>query len=254
MKSKFLRKAGKTISKHSPAILTTVAVIGTVTTTICACKDTLKAHKILEEKRLNDEELTAKEVVKSCWKCYIPTAISLTTTVACTIGANKAAGKKTALAFTAYKGAETALLDYQGKVKEVLGEKKEKEIRDKITEDKIAKNPPTSSNVVVIEADKPLCYDVRSDRYFRASRNKIDAVSNAIYGRLLSQDYASLNDVYDELGLNHIQDGNLIGWYVNDLNGERFELKVTPAFTPDGELCMAIEFSHEPDYDFDIYN
>ena len=64
------------LGKRSPEILTVVSVIGIVATVVTASQDTIKAQDILKKMKPRDK----REAIKITWKCYIPTAISATTT------------------------------------------------------------------------------------------------------------------------------------------------------------------------------
>ena len=59
-----VHKTGFKIKKHSPEILVTVGVIGTVASAVMACKATLKASEILEDAKLqlNDIHDVAADV------------------------------------------------------------------------------------------------------------------------------------------------------------------------------------------------
>ena len=113
--------------KRSPEILTGIGIAGMITTTIVAVKATPKAARLLEDLQAQKKEpLTKVEVVKSCWKYYIPAAATGIASVTCLIGANRVSVRRTAALAAAYQISETALTEYRDKVIETIGEKKEK--------------------------------------------------------------------------------------------------------------------------------
>ena len=101
----------RSTSKYSPQILTGLGIAGVVTTTVLAIKATPKAVKLVEEEAYErKEELTPMEVVKVTWKCYIPTAVSMATSIVCILFANSAHAKRNAALAAAYKISETAFI------------------------------------------------------------------------------------------------------------------------------------------------
>ena len=76
------------ITKRSPEILTGIGITGMVTTTILAVKVTPKALDLIakaEDEKFDSghsECLTKPEIIKACWKCYIPAAITCTASIA----------------------------------------------------------------------------------------------------------------------------------------------------------------------------
>ena len=163
------------LSKHGPAILTALGITGMVGTTVLAVKATPKALDLIENKKeeLEKDSLTAIETVKATWKCYIPAAITCTTSIACLIGASSVNAKRNAALATAYKLSESALIEYRDKVVETIGEKKEQTVRDAIAKDHVDRNPVTNNEVIITDKGYTLCYDELSGRYFYSDIEKI---------------------------------------------------------------------------------
>lgn len=55
--TRMLHKAGFQLKKHSPEILITVGAIGAVTSTILACKSTLKVNEVIDEAKTNIDDI-----------------------------------------------------------------------------------------------------------------------------------------------------------------------------------------------------
>ena len=159
--AKLFTDAKKTISKHSPEILTGLGIAGFITTTVMAVKATPKAMWLIEEEKdtLEKDKLTVVETVKVAWKPYIPAAITGVSSVACIIGASSVNYKRNAALATAYQVSRAALSEYKEKVVETIGEKKEKQIRDKVAKDKIEKHPASKTEVIITDNGNVLCYD-----------------------------------------------------------------------------------------------
>lgn len=250
-----LAKGAKIVlSKHSPEILTGIGIAGMITATILAVKVTPKALRLIEEKEEELGDLPKTEVVKACWKCYIPAAVTGTTAVACLVGASKVSLRRNAALATAYKLSETALSEYKDKVIETIGEKKEHAIRDAIAKDKVDKKPIGQSNVIVTGRGESLCYDPLSDRYFYSDMERLKKAANDLNSRMFDEMNISLNEFYDEIGLKEIAIGSDIGWDIN--KGDKIDLYISATPIEDvnsmyyGRACLVIEFNYPPKYDF----
>ena len=173
--TKFFNNAKAVLSKHSPEILTGIGVAGMITTTVLAVKATPKAMWLIEEEkyRLEKEDLTVIETVKTAWKPYIPAVITGASSIACVIGASSVSARRNAALATAYQMSRTALTEYKSKVIETIGEKKERVVRDKIAQDKVENNPVSKSEVYITEKGETLFLDPLSQRYFKSDIEKV---------------------------------------------------------------------------------
>ena len=197
----------KSVSEKSPEILIGLGLAGMLTSTVLAVKATPKALDILEQE---DRELSKIDKVKLTWKCYAPAAIGYCTSAACIIGANSVNSKRNAVLAGAYKISEQALLEYRDKVVEVIGEEKEKTIRDSIAEDRVQQGPKQASGVLVAGKGDTLCYDMYSGRYFNSDMDTINRILNDVNYKLMQDMIMSVNDFYDALGLNAIAQASML--------------------------------------------
>lgn len=238
------------VSKRSPEILTGIGIAGMITTTVLAVRATPKALQLIEEKKNDDwvDELSPLEVVKTAWKPYVPAAVTGITSVACLIGASSVNAKRNAALATAYKLSETALTEYREKVIETIGEKKEKTVRDKVAEERVKKNPVSKSEVIVTNNGTTLCFDPISARYFKSSIDKIKRAENELNKQMLHDisGYVSLNDFYDELGLDHTSVGDELGWNVDRL----IDISFSSQLNDNGEPSVVLDYLVAPKYDF----
>lgn len=238
------------INKRSPEILTGIGIAGMITTTVLAVRATPKALQLIEEKKNEDwvDELSPLEVVKTAWKPYVPAAVTGVASVACLIGASSVNAKRNAALATAYKLSETALSEYREKVIETIGEKKEKTVRDKVAEERVKKNPVSKSEVIVTNNGTTLCFDPISARYFKSSIDKIKRAENELNKQMLHDisGYVSLNDFYDELGLDHTSVGDELGWNVDRL----IDISFSSQLNDNGEPSVVLDYLVAPKYDF----
>jgi hypothetical protein len=240
-------------SKHSPEILTGLGIAGMVTTTILAVKGTPKALKLIEMKKEEDgvDELTAVDVVKTTWKCYIPAVVTGTASIACLIGASSVSARRNAALATAYKLSETALTEYREKVVETIGEKKEQAIKEQVDKERLEKNPVSKNEVIITEKGNTLCYDYQSGRYFKSDIEKIKKAINEINRQMLLYDYVSLNEFYDELGLERTPMGDDLGWRVDR---GYIEPRFSSHIADDGTPCIVLNYEVAPQHDYSRYS
>lgn len=241
-----------TMVKHGPEILTGIGIAGMVTTTILAVRETPKAIRLLEEEADNKgDELTAPEKVKTCWKCYIPAAITGVTSIACLIGASSVNSKRNAALAAAYNISTAALTEYKDKVIETVGEKKERAIRDEIAKDKIEQAPVHTKEIIMTGRGKTLCYDGIFGRYFESDMDTIRRALNTINREIIHGDmYVSLNDFYDAIGIGPIPIGNDLGWNIDD--GE-IEVDFSAQLTEDDRPCIVLTYNVAPRYNYSRY-
>lgn len=237
------------IKKHSPEILTGIGIAGMITTTVMAVRATPKALILIEERKeeIGAEKLEAMDMVKTAWACYIPAAITGTLSVACLIGASSVNARRNAALATAYTLSESALKDYQGKVIEMFGEKKNEAVKDAIAKDKVEKNPVVTREVIITEKGNTLCYDAISGRYFKGDIDKIKKAECELNRQMRDEMYVSLNDFYYEVGLDNIKIGDELGWNID--NGY-INLSFSSQLAGDGTPCLVIDYSIAPRYDF----
>lgn len=249
----FAKNIQTVVVKHAPEILTGIGIVGMFGTTIMAVKATPKALKLIENRKADEnvETLHPVDVVKTTWKCYIPAAVTGVTSAACLMRANSISTRRNAALVTAYNLSKTALHEYKDKVVETIGEKKEQIIRDQIAKDKIEKDPVTNKEVIVTEKGNTLCYDGVFGRYFRSDIDTIKRAINKINREIVTGNmYASLNEFYDELGLDPVKIGDDLGWNVDD--GE-IDIRYSSQLATDGTPCLVIEFTVAPNYNYQRY-
>lgn len=237
------------IKKHSPEILTGIGIAGMITTTVMAVRATPKAPILIEERKeeIGAEKLEAMDMVKTTWACYIPAAITGTLSVACLIGASSVNARRNAALATAYTLSESALKDYQGKVIEMFGEKKNEAVKDAVAKDKVEKNPVVTREVIITEKGNTLCYDAISGRYFKSDIEKIKKAECELNRQMLDDMYVSLNDFYYEIGLDSVKLGDELGWNVDS---GYIDLSFSSQLASDGTPCLVIDYSVAPRYDY----
>lgn len=249
-----------TLIKHGPGILTGLGIAGFWLAIGFAVKATPKAiikiqdaeiekldKQVLEGKGPDelDKRLTPLEVVKTTWTCYIPTIAIAGVSTACVIGASAQNAKRNAALATAYALSETALKEYQEKVVETIGEKKEQAVRDAIAKDRIEKNPVESHEVIITGNGNQRCYDSISGRYFDSNVQTIRTAESTLNKRLISEMSVSLNEFYMELGIPCTDLGDQLGWRID---GGGVDLSLSSHVCNDGVVALVIDYRIAPKY------
>jgi hypothetical protein len=241
------------LSKPSPDILLAVGIAGMIGTVVLAVSATPKALKLIEEKKKLEgvDDLTPAETFKTSWKCYIPATITGATSIGCLLGARNINARRNAALFTAYKLSETALTEYKDKVVETIGEKKEKLIQDAISKDRVDADPVVNKEIIVTGVGGTRCYDYHSGRYFTSDIDHIKRAVNELNRQMLLNDYVSLNDFYDELGLAHSKVGNDLGWSIDK---GYIDISFSSVLDEEGTPCLAISYSIAPRHGYSMYS
>ena len=178
----------------------------------------------------------------------MPSALSFAASSACIIGASAVNYKRNAALGAAYALSERTLIRYRDKVIDTLGERKEREIRDKIAQDDVNNDQPSPKQVIVTSKGNTLCKDMISGRYFRSDIETIKQTINKLNRRLTYDHYISLNEFYGELGLDDIKNGDLMGW---NLDNGLIEPNFNACITEEDEPCIVFDVDISPKYDFD---
>ena len=266
----FFNGVRSTMDKHSPEILTGIGITGMITTTVLAVKATPKALELIGEAKYKKEEETVEhnckvnkvsecmssdlkplEVVKAAWKPYVPAAITGSLSVACLVGASRVNFKRNAALATAYTLSEKALKDYKDSVVETIGEKKEEKIKEKVAQKKVDKQPASKSEVVMVNSDGNVLFlEPVSNRYFKSDVESIRKIINDLNYRLTTgtEEYISLSEFYDEIGLSHTSISDEIGW--NIYRDGQIAVDMPSAKTDKGEPCLVLDYNVSPRYDY----
>lgn len=167
--------------------------------------------------------------------------------VACIIAANRIGTKRAAALAAAYSISERAFTEYKEKVVERLGQQKEQTLRDDIAQDRINRNPPNESSIIITGSGEVLCFEQFTGRYFHANMESLKKAQNDVnHSILTSGSSASLTDFYNAAGLPATSYSDEVGWNLDNL----LDLKFSTVLTDDGKPCLAIDYKHIPIRDY----
>lgn len=243
-----LKQIGKFVDSNSPVILTGMGLAGMITTVVFGIKATPKAEKIIkcEESQL-ERPLTKVEIVKHTWKCYIPTVAMGAASAVCIIGGQSVSLRRNAALAGLYAFTDNTLKEYQDKVIETVGEKKNTDILDGMAKDIVDQNPVNELNVIRAGGDH-LCYDPLTGRYFRSDIELINRAVNNLNKCLIDDRYETLNDFYYLLGLPEVNSivGEDLGWNTDKL----LDLGFSSQLASNGEPCIVLRYDVAPKFDY----
>ena len=248
--TQLFKSIGKWTSKHSPAILTGAGIAAGVTSVVLAVKATPKALQLIEDEKKQQkvEQLTPVDTVKATWKCYIPAALSGSAAIACVIGANSVNARRNAALAAAYELSTTALKEYRGKVVETIGEKKEKTVREKLSQQKVEQAPIKDKEVYITKKGETLFFEPLSGRYFKSDIDHIKNVVNELNRRMVTgENYVSLSEFYTEIGLAKTEISDDLGWRVDNA---MIEIDYNATKADDETPCLSLDFLAKPTYDY----
>lgn len=206
-------------TKNSPTIMTTIAVCSFGGAMYSAVKSVKKVMAIKEEaeeelsKTKKDEDIKKIKraaAIKVLKIVIVPIIFSLIS-VSCTIGSNVVNLRRQSALAAAYAISEQTLKDYDQKLEEVLGYKKAEKVREKVAETDMKRH--MGERIYECGGDT-LFFEPKTGRWFRSTYDKVRLVFTEARASLngLEEDYITLNNVLENLGLEIADLGNVMGW------------------------------------------
>ncbi len=253
--SHLVSRLGKTVNDNSPLILTGIGVGGVVGVALLTGKATFKAVEVLEDyytkpgyiKEEYRREATLWQKTKIVWPLYIPAAATAGLTITAVVMANRIGTRRAAAMAAAYAISQESFQEYREKIIDKIGEGKERKAREEIDQEHINRTD-FSNTTVVVPGDLAVDFlDDYSGRPFRSTMEDVKWAINKINDRINHQVYASLNDLYSELGLDNIPVGEELGW-TNQLVEPVFTTGVTTDKHP--RPCYVLRFQVKPTRDY----
>lgn len=257
MNKKLMKFADKVLafgSKNNAEILTGLALVGLMKTIYDVYKVTPEINKIMKDAKedmkiirpgdKSAKRAVVKETVKKLVVKTAPVFLDVVFTGGCTIASNRASNKKLAVMSAAYEISNGALQDLNKKMKEVVGERKAREIKDAVVKEKVDKDPPTEANTVIVSGkkDEVLCKDCHSGRYFYGNAQKLQKAILDLSVQCFQEEAASLNDLYYLLGIPQTPDGHKFGWRDVYLVNNMLPIYISAQLTEDQEPCLCLDY------------
>ena len=249
---KMINKVKFNVVKHSPEILMGIGIAGVITSTVLACRSTLKVKDILEDKETNmnnvkevlaegREDYTEEDARKDktiimtttairIMKLYAPSVIIGAGSIACLLESHNVMRNRNAGLAAALAATTESFKQYRERVTAKYGDEVDKEMRYGIKKEKKEKDGKKTKEDIVVGCDEKELSGYA--RYF--NENNINWTDDPQYNmmflrqnqnwandKLISQGYLYLNDVYDALGFPKTKAGQVVGWVYDPKNNER---------------------------------
>lgn len=244
------------LRRSIPILLSGMAVTGVVATAITAAKAVPKAKTLVQKaEEEKGEPLTRMEQVQTATPAYIPAIATGVGTVMCILGAAALNQKNQAALASAYAFLNHSYHAYKTKVRDICGEETHHRIMDEIAVEQCRDVPIYAPGVIgssTLDIDddtetKRLFYDAYSQRYFESTLYRVLKAEYHLNRNFALGADVTVNDFYAFLGLEPIENGDVIGWYSLNHDGIcwlDFDHHTTRL--DDGLECCVIEMVFEP--------
>ena len=242
---RFVNSIGRKVNRNSPKLLVALGIGGGVTAAVMAVKAT--PNYIYESERYEDAEPKTK--AKIFIHNYGPSIGVGVGSAAAIIFAQKINNDRIAGFAAAYKLSETALRELQDKVVEKVGEKKAKQIKESIMEDRVRNGYPTEADLAnePKDAGDYICWDLYTGKFFYSTQAKLNAAAEKVNNRLKEDgDFVSLSEFFDLIERNcDCAAGRYMGWtYVNQYTPVHFNTSQTiPTPNPDLPHILVLDYT-----------
>lgn len=188
-----------------------------------------------DEDYKRDLLIVKAQTVGKLVKEYIPAVTLGVFGIACFLGAHNIISKRNVALLGMYKAAEEGFAKYRKRVVEELGEQKDLDflygyksetVKEKVKDEKTGKMKTVKEERKVAtgvmasqyaryfdETNPNWCKSPEQNKYF------LQAVQNHMNDLLRARGHVFLNEVYDELGFERSEAGQLVGWVYDEANG-----------------------------------
>lgn len=240
------------LKKHSPEILIVAGVIGTIGSTVLACKATTKLNSLLEESKQDIEQIntsqiteefgdryTEKDAKKDLAIVYVQTGIKVAklygpavtlgaVSIASILASNNILKKRNVALVAAYTTIDKKFKEYRGRVVERFGSDVDNELRlgmkktkieEFITDPETEKEKKVKSTVNVIDSEVTDEYSRWFDESCKAYEGNMDydmaylrSQQEFANARLKADGFLFLSDIYEALGIPRTKMSQTVGW------------------------------------------
>ena len=274
------------VRKYSPQILTGLGIAGFVGSTIAACKATCEVQDVLDEHKVKmekvkkieeDYDYTKNEIIKmktdifgktslEIVKLYAPAAGFAVFGTTCVLGSLGIMQKRNAAIGAAYAFVSGKFGEYRDRVREELGEDKDKEFyyglkKETVTVEEVDENGKKKKVKKEVDVVDPTAgiskyakvFDDASQKWVNNAELNLAFLreqQNWFNNRLHGFGHVFLNEVYDALGMPRTKAGAIVGW-VDDGDGDGYidfgiysiENQENRDFINGYETCVFLDFN-----------
>jgi hypothetical protein len=230
------------LQKNAPSILTGAGVVGFAATTYLAIRATAKAVQVMPEiqkdiaktkMQAEDDGLNEKETMEKVVRVYAKSSLVLgeiywpvllvgSASIVAVLAGHGMMRNRQASLVAAYAGLDASYKAYRDRVRERFGEEEERDLYEDVKQMRIFDE---EGDRLVIDQDDVLpsmyarFFDETNKNWSRTTEWNLlflRAQQNMANDKLRAQGHLFLNEVYDALGLERSQAGQLVGWKWNE--------------------------------------
>lgn len=234
----------RTLSRFAPHLLSALASVGVVVTAVEAARGHVVAQQIRYEIGETRGETTAN-MLRARWKCYAPATVSAILTIAAIVTSQRVSAQRLAAIGSALGILEKRYVVLDSAVNALPVEARD-EVRSKAVQIQATETPEPIPQIVVGSGDI-LWLDAFTGRYFAAPKTAVDSGLNELNHMLTHGEEVSLNQWYEQLGLDPVSSGDSLGWGVM---GPLIEIQTIPTIARDGTPCLSVDFATPPKPDY----
>lgn len=243
-------KVKQWFADNNSDLLIGVGLVGMAGTMLLTVRATNQISAKIEKMRGGGDSLDNKNIVRNNWKYAVAPIMSFAASSIMVLNGHKINKAKAIALSAACKLSETALVEYSDKINDLFGIKQRLQLQDEISTDRMKKTripkPIVDEyNAIGTGSEYVMCFEPYSGRYFIQKKVNIDKALNNINDVINQNGYISLNEVYEELDLEGVDNsvGDLVGWsWTKGLLTIFYSSKLSEEGIP----CMVISFDRPP--------
>lgn len=268
------QEAGKYVSTNRAQIASGVSIIGTIVSNILSTKAGAKSARAIDAKASEiGRPLTTKEKIQLCWQNHVvPGATAVGSCVSAAYSNNQHV-KNFNKAATAYGTLKSLYDSTQKATREVLGEKKTKEVQDKVNQKYIEEHPETKERIISTKGNPDphtmqKYWEPVSGEVFYSTRDRIENAIKAMNEKMKAMPNRNKNAagrsgvygiplrMFHELANPYITEEKLCSQVMNkmgfnkgskDSDDDVIAVYYTPMLiNDDEECCIAINWEQDP--------
>lgn len=242
------------LQKNSPNIMFAAGIVGGVTATVLACKATLRLEEVVtpheadraaadatlndpttaytQDDHDHDVRVVRVRIARDVTKLYAPSVAVGAVSIALLAGAHITLTRRNASLAAAYGLLDKAFREYRARVKDELGEDKDREFMfgakdvEVVTDGEHTHEVKTEKRASGAHSPYARVFDENNRRWSRndilATRSFLQAQQNYLNDLLQARGHVFLNDAYDVLGMERSKAGAVVGWVKNNKSGDNF--------------------------------
>jgi hypothetical protein len=237
------------LKQHAPSILTGVGIAGFAVTTILVGKAALKSKGLIADTKEHVEVLTAdggqgltkKDLTRAVGEAWIETGTALSkiygpaivvgsASVACVLAGHGIMLKRQSALIAAYGVLDAGFKAYRKRVQDEFGEEKELDLYRGVKTMRIFDAEGADVGEVIDFSDQiPSPYARFFDETSRSWSKTAEynhmflrSQQNWANDKLTAHGFLFLNEVYEALGLERTQAGQVVGWKKDSKTGDKF--------------------------------